>query len=113
MYLETRDASRNGWKFTYKGGELIKAAKEKVAFFAAREEKFRKEAEAAISDRSRAINSEQNSRTQANLAEAATQKEACEVFFYEFTRNPDREYFLGLSDVVFFGLGGHSVAVKY
>lgn len=112
MYLETRDASRNGWKFTYKGGDLINAAKAKVDFFAAREEKFRKEAEESIRDRSKAINSEQNSRTQTNLAEAATQKEACEVFFYEFTRNPDREYFLGLGDVVFFGLAGHAVAVK-
>jgi len=109
MYSEFRNTTRDQWKFTYKGSELLEAAKKKVAFFAAREDRYRTELAAAMNDRKQNLNSSKNDKLKNNASSAATQKEACEVFAHEFKRTPDREFHLNLGDVVYFGLAGHAI----
>lgn len=109
MYTEFRDRNRENWKFTYKGSELIDAAKSKVAFYASQEDEYRTKVSDAISNRSIAVNSGKIDKLKNKLEAAAAQKENCEVFLHEFSRTPDREFSLSMADIVFFGLAGHSI----
>lgn len=112
MYTEIFDRNRESWKFTYKGKELVEKAYSKVQFYADQEEEFRTRMSLALEDRSISVNSGKINKLKICLANAATQKEICEVFLHEFKRNPDREFTLSLADVVFFGLAGHAISTQ-
>lgn len=111
MYIEMRDRNRESWKYTYKGSELVQAAKSKVEFYTNKENELRQKMSDMLSDKSIAVNTSRMNKIKQSLESAAMNKEQCEVFAHEFERGASREFSLSMGDVVFFGLAGHEIAV--
>jgi hypothetical protein len=109
MYNESRDRNREGWKFTYKGSELLAAAEKRVKHFSALEKDLRDQLSKRLADRSKNLTSSKNDELKSRATMAATLREQCEVFAHEFERLPEREFYLSIGDVVFFGLAGHEL----
>lgn len=104
MYNDYRNTNRESWNFTYTGKELKPFAERRREEFKEKEEKFRTRITALLGDtsvKSTNIDIEQCKNEIENNAEL---REKCEIWIYEFGRNPDREYSLKLGDVSFFDL---------
>jgi len=107
MYNDHRDRNRDSWKFTYKGSDLVEAAKAKVEYYRRQEVSLREKLGVRLQNSNMSLNSKKSEDIKKRAFEAASFKEQCEVQAHEFNRTPDREFSLSLSDVVFFGLAGH------
>jgi hypothetical protein len=104
MYSEFRDTSRTGWKFSYKGSDLVAAAQAKLAEYTRRETEARQEMSKLMADMRVSPTGEDCSKLKSAIENYGTIREQCQVFAHEFARTPDREFNLSLGDVVFFGL---------
>ena len=104
MYLDHDRGNREGWKFTYTGSQLLEPAKKKYAEFFQKEKEARKEASKLNGDMEVDFNDESLSKAKKRVENCGPEKEKCAVWVHEFSRNPDRDYHLVLSDVVYFGL---------
>lgn len=104
MYLDNQNPNRSGWKYTYKGGELLPYA----------EAQLKLKCESARADREEAIrlardphinpSSGEVERAKRAMTASATVVEELTVYVHQFRRDADREFHLSTSDVVFFGL---------
>jgi hypothetical protein len=104
MYLETQSASRSGWKYLYLGRNLLAVAEKKLAEFREKERKAREAMSKMIADPLIPPSDRSITQCKADIETYAQQVEECRVYAHEFGRCPDREYNLGMGDVVFFGL---------
>lgn len=104
MYHEFRDSNRSGWKYTYKGQDLIPPAQSKLAEYRQKEIDERAKMAKMLNDRTCSIQSKEIQDCEKKIADYGALVEQLEVFCYEFQRTPDRDFILALGDVVFFGL---------
>lgn len=104
LFNDYKSPSREGWKYTYKGEELLEPARKKYRDVRARE----MEARNTLADllRNPLIGPDDHKVVDnKKLAERyGNESEQCMVFCHEFTRNPSREYLLSLGDVTYFDL---------
>lgn len=110
MYHEFRDAGRTGWKYTYKGAELLRYAEARLAFHQERAAQTRADYGRRVGDRTVKLQDDESQKLLRATETHASLAEQCEVFVHEFRRSPEREFQLALGDVVFFGLAGHAPA---
>lgn len=107
MYTEHGSlTNRDGWKFTYKGSELLAYAKKKLEAFTAKETAARKQMASLMLDAKVNANGEEVDKVKRVIASAGMEREKCAVWVHEFQRNGDKEYWLALGDVVYFGIAG-------
>lgn len=103
MYFENSSPSREGWKFSYKGHELAESAKKLLLKFRKEELAHRTELANLLNNKMIAGNDERVGRARKSIELNGKEAEACSVWVFEFSRNPEREYNLSLGDVVYFG----------
>lgn len=104
MYHEFRNPNRSGWKYSYTGKDLLPYAKKCLAEYYEAEESARIKMSTLIKDMNRTQDDPDIARCRAAIESNGSQREELMVFVHEFTRQPEREYFLALGDVVFFGM---------
>ncbi len=91
-------------KYSYKGSELLEAAKQKYEEFLTKEKEARTVVIQLMGNM--LVSHDDNGLKDAKKAieHNGSLREQCAVFIHEFGRNPDRDYHLSLGDVVFFNL---------
>jgi len=104
MYHEFRNTNRSGWKYTYTGKELLPFAKLCLANYYKAESQARAEMSKLIQDMRRNQDDPALVQCRKDIESNGSMREELMVFVHEFTRQPDREYYLALGDVVFFGM---------
>ena len=104
MFLDYSRPSRTDWKFTYKGSELVSAAKKKLAEITGQFLGAQTALKEAVSSTNRVDNDHEVDRARKDVERLGPRMEECQVFLHEFRRMPDREFHLSLSDVTFFDL---------
>lgn len=104
LFNDNVSPKRMEWEYTYKGSELLNKAVLLRERFAAKE----LEARNKTADLLRDVNVNQNdsrfNELKREITTNGTLKEQCDVFVHQFSREPDREFNLGLGDVTFFEL---------
>ena len=104
MYIEFSSPSRDSWKYSYEGKELLEAAQKKHAEHLALEMEARQEISDLVKDPNVSPDSEPIKLAKRKLELNGKLREQCAVFAHEFGRNPEREFNLSMSDVAFFEL---------
>lgn len=105
MYHEFgRSAARQGFRYTYKGSELLTPARNKLAEYVKQEGEIRERLSAALKDSTISLNSKEIDELKRRGESIAEMMEECSVYASEFERQPEADYDLGLGDVVFFNL---------
>ena len=104
MYNDFRQPTREGWKYPYKGGDLLETAKQKHAEYLAAEKEARSVVANLIGDIQVSHDSKDMRDAKTAIEHNGNLREQCAVFIHEFERNPEREFNLSLGDVVFFNL---------
>jgi hypothetical protein len=104
MFNDNVGAGRTGWLYKYKGVELLPYAVKLYKEFRSKEEESRNRMADFMKDMNIANNDRRVEDTKREIVSFGTLKEQCAVFKHEFSRNPEKEYELGLGDVTFFGL---------
>lgn len=113
MYYDFVSASREGWKYTYKGKDLQGAARRRHLYYLTEEFTGRQKLAEYVRD----IKVSQNDQILEDLKRRVTEngklREQCAVFLHEFTRSPDKEFMLSLGDVVFFELFSEDIPSQF
>ena len=104
MYHDFQSVNREGWKYNYKGSELLAAAQTKWKEFLTAEKSARKKVSDLMGDIRVSAESREVQEAKRDVEFNGKNREACAVYVHEFARTPDREFNLSLGDVVFFGL---------
>jgi hypothetical protein len=104
MYNDYRNTNRTEWKFIYTGEQLLEAARRKHAEFLEKEKKARETMASLMMDMSVAQSDGRIAECKEEIETSGTEREKCAVWAHEFARRPEREYFLQLGDVTYFGL---------
>lgn len=105
MYHEFRSGNkRDGWMFTYNGIDLLSYARERLAHYSALETAARETVAALLMDKDVAASDRRITESREAVERNGSLHEQLIVWVHEFARVPNREYFLSLGDVVFFGL---------
>ncbi len=104
QFLDYHRPSRQDWKFTYKGHELLDAAKTKLAQLTQAFEEAQDNVRAAVAKSVNMRHDEEVEKYSKQVERLGPQMEECQVFVWEFGRNPDRDYNLAISDVTYFNL---------
>ena len=104
MYLEHKDSNRSGWRYTYKGSDLLAAAKRILEEYNVRENTSREHMAKLMRDPKVSPSAQEVTECKREIERVAMTAEECVVFVHEFARTPDREFHLSQGDVVFFGL---------
>lgn len=104
MYLEhSRDVmSREGWKYPFKGAELLPKAKAALEKYTTEEIGSRKQMADLMLSIAVNANSKEVEDCKSEIGKAARLKEQCQVWVHCFEREPEREFNLAMGDVVFF-----------
>jgi hypothetical protein len=95
---------RTEWQYEYTGAELLPYAKYLLTWHAAREQEARDKTADLLRDASVSQNDSRFNELKQKITGHGTVKEQCDVFVYQFSREPERKFKLGLGDVTFFGL---------
>ncbi len=104
MYNDYRNTSRETWKYTYKGSELLPHAERKFQEFLAKEVDARRQMAAYMVDMKVSQSSDEVSKCKTAIETNGNLREQCAVYVHEFRRTPDRDFLLSLGDVTFFGI---------
>ena len=106
MYFEndSRVTGRDGWKFTYKGSDIAQQAQRLLGEYTAKETEARQQMSALMLDPAVSANGDAVQKAKLSVEQNGRVREQLLVWVHEFTRTPDRDFILGLGDVVFFGL---------
>lgn len=107
MFLDYERPARREWKFTYKGSELLAAAKIKQREFEVKLQDAQARLRAAVATSGRLHKDTDVRRIEEEVESVGPKAEECAVFVHEFERSPDREFNLSVSDVTFFDLHQH------
>lgn len=103
-FLDEYRPGRQEWKFTYKGSELVEAAKRKLAELKATFETKDAELRKAVAVAANVRKDPDVEKLSKDIEKLGPQVEECEVFVHEFDRDPERVYHLTTSDVTYFNL---------
>lgn len=103
-FLDEYRPGRQEWKFTYKGSELVEAAKRKLAELKATFEIKDAELRKAVASATNVRKDPDVEKLSKDIEKLGPQVEECEVFVHEFDRDPERVYHLTTSDVTYFNL---------
>ena len=103
MLNENLTVKRHEWTFPYKGKMLLPYAKRKLDAHQAEETELRKKMALAIQDPAMFHNDTALQQLKRDIDRHASLREQFQVYCHEFTRLPEQEYRLGISDIVFFG----------
>ena len=104
MYLDNTNTSRSGWRYTYKGAEMLSFTKTKLAIACSQEKEARELVIRLTRDPNTNPADQKVEEAKRTVVKSATLVEELMVFTHEFARNPERDYSLSMGDVVFFGL---------
>ncbi len=104
MYNDYRNTNRSDWKFIYTGAQLLEAARRKHQEFGHKEKKAREDMARLMVDMSVSQSDPRIAECKAEIETSGSEREKCAVWAHEFARRPEREYFLQLGDVTYFGL---------
>ena len=104
MYNDFRNISRDSWKYTYKGSELLPHAERKFKEYLGKEVAARKRMSELMLDMKVPQSSKEVSDCKSEIETSGNQREQCAVYVHEFRRTPDRDFLLSLGDVTFFGI---------
>ncbi len=104
MHNDFRIANREGWKFTYQGGDLASHVFKTWQKYFALEKAYRQKLSANIDNPAVSTSDKESKSLNEKLVEAGKLKEQCAVFHHECIRLPDREFHLAIGDVLFFGI---------
>ncbi len=104
MYTEYTNTNRNDWKFVYAGADLFEAARTKYHNFLADEKEARQRMAKLMVDMSVAQSDPRINDCKKEIEKAGAERERCMVWMHEFERRPEKQYFLLLGDVTYFGL---------
>lgn len=102
MLNENYDTERSSWKFTYKAKELLPFAKTRLQEHQNEETTLRKKLASLIQDPSSFYDDSKIQQLKAEVDRHSGLREQFEVYCHEFTRTPNKEFNLKLSDIVFF-----------
>lgn len=104
MYNEQVNNRRQEWTFPYKARIILPYARRKLAEHQQQETKLRKQMAEMIQDPATFHNDSALQQVKKDIDRHSMLREQFEVYCHEFTRLPEQDYRLGLSDVVFFGM---------
>jgi hypothetical protein len=104
LYNDNSYTNRHHWEYTYKGSELLSAARRKYTEFAVREKEAREKMAGFMMNMSMTQSDGRIGECKGEIEKAGTEREGCMVWLHEFTRNPEKEYKLELGDVTYFDL---------
>lgn len=104
QFLDYQRPNRQEWKFTYKGHELLEPAKVKLARLTQAFEEAQANVRAAVAKSVNMRHDEDVEKYSKQIEQLGPKMEECQVFVWEFGRNPDRDYNLSISDVTYFNL---------
>jgi hypothetical protein len=104
MYNDHTGTKRHEWGFNYKGKDLLPYARRKLAGHQEQETELRQRMAKLIQDPSTFHNDGVLQQVKKDIDTHSGLREQFQVYCHEFTRTPNLEFRLGLSDVVFFGL---------
>lgn len=103
MYLEKmRGLNYEGWKFVYRGSDLLGSAKALLVEFTTAEREARERTSQLLLDPKIDANSKEMAQAKVDITENAQKAEHLQVLVHEFAQRPDETYFLSAGDVVFF-----------
>src|SRR5688572_14812805 len=94
---------RHDWSFPYKAKMILPFAQRKLGAHQAEETTLRKKLAEAIQDPAMFNNDSVLQQLKRDIDRHSALREQFQVYVFEFTRLPEQEYRLGLSDIVFFG----------
>lgn len=104
MYYENSTVNREGWRYTYKGSDLLENSIKLKNRFKLLEMTARNKVSEMLSDPSIRQDDPELDKLRREIQNYGKNHEALVVFSHEFARCPDRDYHLALGDVVFFEL---------
>lgn len=104
LFNDNVSPRRNEWEYQYSGRELLPKAVMLRDRHAAKETEARNKTADLLRDVSVSQNDSRFTELKRDITTHGTLKEQCEVFVLQFTREPDRQFTLGLGDVTFFEL---------
>lgn len=104
MYFDNTFTERRGWKYTYKGSDLLEPAKRKLAAVQAEETEVRDNVAKLLQNRQVNARCKDVTDLEKMVVSLSEDHEMLLVLVHEFGRTPDREFRLALGDVVFLGL---------
>jgi hypothetical protein len=104
MFLDFRRPSREEWKYTYKGSELIAAAKAKLAEVRAEYLAAQEECQRTMAASPQLYKDDKVQKCREAVEKLGPEMESCQVWVHEFQRTPDREFILAMSDVTYLNL---------
>ena len=103
-FLDYQRPTRQDWKFTYKGRDLLEAAKTKLAQLTQAFEEAQVNVRTAVAKAINMRHDEEVEKYSKQVEQLGPQMEECQVFVFEFGRYPEREFNLAISDVTYFNL---------
>lgn len=104
MFLDYRRPSREEWKYTYKGSDLVAAAKAKLAQVTEEYGKAQKALQDAVGATAQVYKDKTVQECREAVERLGPEMECCQVWVHEFQRTPDREFILAMSDVTYLNL---------
>lgn len=104
MFNDYSNYVRDEFKFEYNGSQLYNFAKNKYFDFFHKERDAREKMASMLRDVKINTNNREMDALKQEIEFFGKEKEKCLVWTYEFSRRPEKEYYLKLSDVVYFGL---------
>jgi len=103
-YMDRFNSKRDAWNFTYTGKDLVDVCKAKWQEMYRREKKARQDASSLMSNMEITRNDQRVVEAETEISRCGSAREQLEIFIMEFSRNPTREYTLGIGDVSYFDL---------
>lgn len=104
MFNDYRNVSRENWKYSYKGKDLLPFAQKKYDFFTQRERENRNEMAALLKDENVRASDPKIEELKSDIERYGSEREKCIVWVHEFQRQPDMDYSLSLGDVTYFDI---------
>jgi len=104
QFNDYRNVTRESWKFSYKGSELVKFAQSKYDFFTKRERQCRQEMAKMLQDENVRASDPKIEDLKSDIEKFGSEREKCIVWVHEFSRKPEETYSLSLGDVTYFDI---------
>uniref|UniRef100_A0A6M3KVN2 Uncharacterized protein n=1 Tax=viral metagenome TaxID=1070528 RepID=A0A6M3KVN2_9ZZZZ len=109
MFYEFKSINRETWKYTYCGRELLEASVGCYKQYHECEMDARTRLASLMIDPNVRQDDNRIADLKRDIEHNGKQAEACSVFMTAFEREPDRDFYLALGDVVFFGLNKEKI----
>ncbi len=104
LFNDNVSPRRNEWEYVYSGRELLPRAKMLLERHTTKEMEARNKTADLLRDTNVSQNDSRFTELKRDINTHGTLREQCEVFVLQFSREPDRQFTLGLGDVTFFEL---------